>query len=282
MNVDQWIREQSFGMIPIYEPLKRRRVGDERSNKIHFSFGRLSDKESIDDWNIISTIGDGSCLIHAFLILLSPTYHTFSREDKIILGREFRLLLSDRIHFTDDQRRIMKNVPEYLDDEIGNKIAEYLGYNVMFLQFIKSESGTPIPQIITFSTRNAPVLIIANQGGVAGRIGSGGHFEAVERIIPGIGSQFTSDPRLLSDIEHVINRLLGVPILIKPGRKPGRKPSKSTKKPGRKPSKSTKKPGRKPSKSVKKPSKSVKPSRKPSRKPTKKPSRNTSKSTKRK
>ena len=216
MNVDQWIKEHSGSMNPKHEELKRERIGDQISkNGEKFSFGEIYDKESIDDWNIICTIGDGSCLIHCFLTLLSPIYNSFSRNDKIVLGKAFRLWLSDRIHITENQRMTMKKVyqhrpDEYLGDEFVKSIGEYLGYNVVFLQLIQTKDGKPIPLIISFAASNSvsPVLFILTKGGVAGLIGSGTHFDAVERVSPIVGSRFTSSIDILNEIEKVTNRLL--------------------------------------------------------------------------
>lgn len=211
MNVDRWVRKKvrKWELVEAAPPALRTRLIGESV----FRFGTFvhhGHEERIDEWEILDTIGDGSCLVHAFLLLLSETYRSMGRDNKMRVARAFRRSMAKRlVDATEPQRALLRAIGDggdhmdaYLDDELGRKIALYLGYSVAFLQFTRTPDRVLLPQLVAFD-HNAPVLLIANQGGITGEPESGGHFEAIVRH-----GRFVSEPELIQEMEPVVDRLV--------------------------------------------------------------------------
>lgn len=204
MNIEQWVVKeiQQHGWIKEADAITTTRVGSV------VSFGEMMVSgviESIDDWSIVSTIGDGSCLIHSFLYLLSTSYDTLSREHKSELANSLRRYLAVHMDCTDREREeLASNV--WLDDMIAEKIAQFLGYGLVILRVMTTTSGMSIPLITSTDDHGLKYLIIMNSGGQIGVNGemsdSGDHFEAVFR-----NGRTISSRQLGIDIEVKKNQL---------------------------------------------------------------------------
>ena len=61
----------------------------------------LSDGESLDNWFAVDTVADGTCLIHSFLMALSPLYRSVDAIEQGRLGRLYRTYLAEQFctHF---------------------------------------------------------------------------------------------------------------------------------------------------------------------------------------
>jgi hypothetical protein len=195
-----------------YQEVKTR-IGDVKSrNGKNYNFGYLFEgdegsSENIDDWKIIQTIGQGSCLIHSFLVLLSEEYRKLDYESKKTLARAFRLYLSNKVRLTTSEYDELIKVDKDGNDEkdawlsniIANKIARYLGYDLIILCLYEFTNGDPFGFILSTDTKS-PCLIVADRGpylvvaGEKDRVESGFRFEAIlrndERISPAQLSTF--------------------------------------------------------------------------------------------
>ena len=162
--------------------------------------------ESIDEWNIINTIGDGSCLVHSFLNLLSSSYDHISDDKKSLLATNLRTYLSIHMENLTDNEREELDSDVWLNDMIAEKIARYFGYGLVVLR-VMNRNGVSVPIINSTDYNGLKYLIILNTGGRIDRNGeipdSGAHFEAVYR------NNKTVSPRQLGiDIEVKKNQLL--------------------------------------------------------------------------
>lgn len=195
MNINDWANQYGIEhQFVATNPLQiESRVGEFRAdNGSLFQYGTFENNgqpESIDDWNIIETIGDGSCLIHSFLLLLSEYYRTVSTKDKKELARAFRLYIADNPIFSEEESRLIRTLGQgekndaWLNDMIAEKLARWLGYGLIMLCFYQTQYDSPEPQIMS-TDDNLPYLIIGNTGGVIqeGLMGSGLHFLAIKRL----------------------------------------------------------------------------------------------------
>lgn len=204
MNIEQWVSNEihQHGWINEAYTIITKRVGSV------VSFGEVMVSgviESIDEWSIVDTIGDGSCLIHSFLYLLSTSYDTLSREHKSELAYSLRRYLAIHMDCTDREREeLASNV--WLDDMIAEKIAQFLGYGLVILRVMTTTSGISIPLMTSTDDHGLKYLIIMNSGGQIGINGemsdSGDHFEAVFR-----NGRTISSRQLGIDIEVKKNQL---------------------------------------------------------------------------
>ena len=212
MNVDRWVSQFSVHFIKTH-PIERSQLVSR--NVLFGSFLHHGQQESIDQWEIIDTIGDGSCLIHSFLLLLSDSYRALQTNDKKTVARAFRMMIEPLIPFDDNryygqpsERDIMRNVGQgnqsdgWLNDIIADKIAAFLGYGLIMLRFMETPNGVPAPQLTSTDNHGLPYLIIANKGGIVGANDSGNHFEAIKRNRLRI-----SPPQIGDDIEPKKNEL---------------------------------------------------------------------------
>jgi hypothetical protein len=87
----------------------------------------------ISDLRIIPSPGGGTCLIYSFLTALSLSYRKLSSENKAVIGEEYRTLLSRENFFESEEKQLLSNPKQNLEQEIGKKIAKYLGVNIFYL-----------------------------------------------------------------------------------------------------------------------------------------------------
>ena len=118
-NVDQWVIERiiQYGYQVIVPPPapKKRKLG----NVYNFgTFIHNGHDESLSNWEIISTIGDGSCLIHSFLLLKSPAYNQLNHINRVTIGQTFRRFLS-------------RNIPNLEQREIDGEIGFFIN-NIVY------------------------------------------------------------------------------------------------------------------------------------------------------
>lgn len=180
MNIDDWIRDnfKADWIKPNPEAFVTHLIGNE------FNFGEFMYQghiERISEWHVIDTIGaNNSCLIHSILTLTSNVYARMNRLHKIAVAERFRVYIKDRIRFTLDERNDLQKA-RLLPDSVGEKIAAYLGFNLVILKAQRDRHRHPIPNIIQTNFEDRRVLVIFNKGGIIDRPDSGVHFEAVMR-----------------------------------------------------------------------------------------------------
>ena len=217
MNVNQWVQDFMLSN-PQSAVVSPRNV--ERHTRVgaisHFgTFRHNEHDENIDQWEIIDTIGDGLCLIHSFLLLLSPVY--CASQYKSLIARAFRMYIEPIMNTLDNtryygepsERDIMRNVNAWLNDIIADKIAAFLGYGLIILRFMQTPRGINAPQISSTDNNGRPYLIIANKGGIVGEGDSGHHFEAVIR-----NELRISPPQLGDDIEPIKDALFNATMAL--------------------------------------------------------------------
>jgi hypothetical protein len=74
---------QPIDVSPFDIPTPKIKVNDISSTPYRFGSVMINGiQESIDQWDVVSTIGDGSCLLHSILYLVSPTYRKCREEIK--------------------------------------------------------------------------------------------------------------------------------------------------------------------------------------------------------
>lgn len=195
MNINEWASQYGIDhhLVATHPLQVESRVGEfQADNGSLFQFGTFENNghpESIDDWNIIDTIGDGSCLVHSFLLLLSDYYRTVSYVNKKELARAFRLHIAGNPIFSEEESVLLRTIGQgeqsdgWLNDGIAEKLARWLGYGLITLCFYQTEYESPEPQIMS-TDDNLPYLIIGNTGGIIqdGLMGSGSHYSAIMRL----------------------------------------------------------------------------------------------------
>jgi hypothetical protein len=217
MNIDNWIRdnfrEDWIQINPV--PFVTHRIGNE------FDFGefRYGERiERISEWQAIDTIGaNNSCLIHSILTLSSQLYVRMNRLHKIIVAERFRVYIRDHIRFNASEINDLQR-GRLLSDAVGEKMARYLGYNLVILKAQRDRHKNPIPNIIQTDDVDRRVLVIINKGGVVDRPDSGFHFEAVIRY-----NELIAQPEFTEAILPLIQELLERPYQNEP-HKPNHKP----------------------------------------------------------
>jgi hypothetical protein len=131
---------------------------------------------SPNDLVSISTPGGGTCLIHAFLTTLSPSYRSLSAEDRNTIGERFRSYLAKEPGFEEEEyqelRAINRNHPKNpiagsyysnLSMQIGLKIARFLKVNLIYL----TVNGLDYPNDLN---PDLPIVMLLQ---------TTGHFEAI-------------------------------------------------------------------------------------------------------
>jgi len=227
IDINEWANR--FGIehhfIPEHPLQIETRVGEfQADNGRYFQFGIFNHNghsESIDDWTMVNTIGDGSCLVHSFLGLLSDYYRSISNADKKSIARAFRLAMADNPIFSEEESVLLRAVGDggqsdgWLNDAIAEKLARHFGYGLITLCFYQTSYYSPEPQIMS-TDGDLPYLIIANTGGVIqdGLMGSGLHYSAIKR-----GGLYVSPSHIGEGIEikkaelidATMNRLIDMP-----------------------------------------------------------------------
>jgi len=93
--IEKWKRDHSKTLSPS-PPTK---VVDYKlvASRISFSDVGINDtltiqgsRERIRDWLLVTTEGDGTCFVHAILLILSPAYRSLSNEDRRRAGQYYR------------------------------------------------------------------------------------------------------------------------------------------------------------------------------------------------
>jgi hypothetical protein len=141
--------------------------------------------DEISQWNRLDTEGDGSCLVHSILQLVSPTYRRMNSKDKQMIGQSYRRHLITVLPLNAAQRVLMLNVGQFLSDDYGEKIADYLGFGLIYLQETRHPDHTLLPAIIRhinpqLEEARPPSMVIYNTGSVlSDPIKSGRHYESV-------------------------------------------------------------------------------------------------------
>ena len=158
------------------------------SNKA-FGFGSIAcfDKEiNMDEWESMHTIGDGSCLIHSFLYLLSPTYR--SHNDDTVrkqIAMDVRLSLADkaesRDEFTKDEIKDLRKSDKFLSDSVAQKLAAMFDVNLVLLVAYDDGEQMNIMRLSPGFTESKNTVVMLNTGGNVNGADTGIHFEAVLR-----------------------------------------------------------------------------------------------------
>ena len=188
-------------------PAPKNKVKDISISSTPFHFGTVTIggvQEVIDQWDVVSTIGDGSCLLHSILYLASPTYRKCSEEVKMQIAVSIRtdLLPLFAEHLTHQEQMEVSNPSVWLSDVVGEKIADYFHFGVIYLRCSQLH-GVPVPSITCTVHKGYPYLLICNTGGHVNRVDSGTHYSAVMR-----NGLFISHPSIGKDIEPKISQLL--------------------------------------------------------------------------
>ncbi len=227
MDLNEWASRYGIQhhFIPQHPLQIESRVGEiQADNGRYFQFGSFNHNgraESIDDWIMLDTIGDGSCLVHSFLVLLSAYYRSVSTINKKRIARAFRIYMADSPIFSVEESVLLRAVGDgeqsdgWLNDAIAEKLAPHFGYGLITLCFYQTSYHSPEPQMMS-TDGELPYLIIANTGGVIqdGLMGSGRHYSAVKR-----GGLYVSPPHIGPGIEikkaqlidATMNRLIDMP-----------------------------------------------------------------------
>ena len=117
----------------------------------------------VSDLRVYKNPGQGSCLIYSFLDALSVSYRKLSATDKGIIGDEYRRLLSQNSFFSEDEKTLLANPRQNLEEEFGKKIANFFGVNLFYL----TKYGIERP--IRMNESQEIVMIVNDKG----------HYEAV-------------------------------------------------------------------------------------------------------
>ncbi len=209
MNIDNWIRDnfKADWIKPNPVAFVTHPIGNE------FNFGEFMYQghiERISDWRVIDTIGiNNSCLIHSILTLTSNLYTRMNRLHKIAVTERFRVYIKDHIRFTHDERNDLER-GRLLPDSVGEKIAAYLGFNLVILKAQRDIHRNPIPNIIQTNLEDRRVLVIFNKGGIIDRPDSGVHFEAIMRH-----DELIAQPDFKEAILPLIEELLFRPLPLR-------------------------------------------------------------------
>jgi hypothetical protein len=162
------------------------RVGDVKTKTgLPFDFGDIiydGKKESINDWKLIKTIGDGSCLLHSLLSILSHNYLDLGDDDKKKLVSDLRKrvlvpLLGSKL--TEEEKVEIESDSIWLTDAVGEKIAAQFGFGLIILRLQQSSTGVPVPNITIRDGPTNRYIMIANLGGLIDNPNSGKHYEPV-------------------------------------------------------------------------------------------------------
>jgi len=132
-NIEEWVTNEVT--TKNYKQSSSSTRGQPNSDLVSSSYG----VNIPPGWRTITTIGDGSCLIHSYLQALSPTYNTLSDEDKRKLASSFRTYFQTK-NPTNARGDLYtrKNSTEWLTDrEITDLSKEFNVITVIFDQQAK-------------------------------------------------------------------------------------------------------------------------------------------------
>lgn len=130
--------------------------------------------ESMDDWLLLDTEGDGTCMIHSFLLELSPTYRGLQPRQRSQAGRAYRLYVHQQLSRTrhgcsDQSLEDLRNPRIFLQDDLLSVLGNY--YNIGVIYMSCSKYGAELS--LAREARGRPYVMIANIGGA--------HYEALVR-----------------------------------------------------------------------------------------------------
>lgn len=176
-SIDELVQRQisKFNYTPITTPLKTHSI-PESITKLEGVLMINNTPTSPNDLVSISTPGGGTCLIHAFLTSLSPSYRSLSAKDRNTIGERFRSYLAKEPGFEEEEyqelRAINRNHPKNpiagsyysnLSMQIGFKIARFLKVNLIYL----TVNGLDYPNDLN---PDLPIVMLLQ---------TPGHFEAI-------------------------------------------------------------------------------------------------------
>lgn len=170
-SIDEWVQQQisKYKYTPITTPLPTHYI-PESINKTQGDLVITNSHISPNDLVSFSTPGGGTCLIHAFLTSLSPSYRSLSAEDRNTLGERFRSYLAKEPGFEEEEyqelRAINRNLPENpiagsyysnLSMQIGFKIARFLKVNLIYLtvnglDYLPNDLNPDLPIVMLLQT----------------------------------------------------------------------------------------------------------------------------------
>jgi len=162
-------------------------INDEGEYKFQWSYDgddedlqRIShDTNRIGKWMRLRTIGDGNCLVHALLLLLSPMYRRLTGVQKSQAAKSYRAAIAADPPATmlPSEIELLGKDGFWLGEHEGQKIVRELGYDLMVL--VDYEDGTQTINVEGLEETENNFLVLYNTGASnAGTIDSV-HFEAV-------------------------------------------------------------------------------------------------------
>jgi hypothetical protein len=178
----------------------------------------------MQNWQSMTTLGYGTCLIYAFLGAASPTYRRLpvaaNYKHHLAVGLELRAYLATNprgFNATPNEIQSLQNflgqtaegIPlmEELSDSIAERIADFFHFSLIMLNEYNN-LDIPIPQVRDIE-RGYPVIIIRIRGGIISLQGSqsGEHYETV--VIPQYqGLQFISPNSLCGQVVPLMNEAM--------------------------------------------------------------------------
>ena len=178
----------------------------------------------MQNWQSMTTLGYGTCLIYAFLGAASPTYRrlpvTANYKHHLAVGLELRAYLATNprgFNASPNEIQSLQNflgqtaegIPlmEELSDSIAERIADFFHFSLIMLNEYNN-LDIPIPQVRDIE-RGYPVIIIRIRGGIISLQGSqsGEHYETV--VIPQYqGLQFISPNSLCGQVVPLMNEAM--------------------------------------------------------------------------
>lgn len=180
----------------------------------------------------MGTVGDGNCLLHSILFLLSPTYRAYNVTARSYIARAFRDLLVTKepalrevadamfaeiggavaleesfeiLHEVGDTKK--KISPEELNIEMGMLIARMFGFNFHAVQVQEDGSLQPVCMTVRNRDPSLPTILVhfiggaTNIGAAAEAYRASGHYEAI--IVPEF-SEITDRGRYTLDMDRSI------------------------------------------------------------------------------
>lgn len=149
----------------------------------HTLFETLFQTPFASDYNVIKTIGDGDCLIHAFLTAISPSYRRIPFQQRSKVGGAVRRDFIAPL-ITDPEDRAFFESNKYLEDKHIQLLGEIFHYNfIIFQEVPKKHRRADLPpnamnniNFIDVKTGD-PWVLLHNKLGISS---GGDHYSAVQ------------------------------------------------------------------------------------------------------
>jgi uncharacterized protein (DUF1778 family) len=141
-------------------------IKQKNKNEIAIAGGSITEefKDKLDDPHpnitIVNTIGDGTCLVHSFLLSVSSSYRRMSDEDRLKIGQIFRVTVLVSKTTNEQIKTRLENLSEFLTDIELNMLARIFKINIAI--FIKRGSVKSIE--IYKNSRINKFIIMYNNG----------------------------------------------------------------------------------------------------------------------